>query len=759
MAGRVLCAIAVIVIAVLFGAESSVRAQGIGIISEIRVVGSQRIEPATVLSYMSIAPGQPYDEQKVDASLKALFATGLFSDVTLQRDGRALIVQVVENPILNRVAFEGNRRITDEALAAEVTSQARVVYSRTRVQSDVQRVIEVYRRNGRFAATVEPKIIQQPENRVDLVFEINEGPQTNVRTITFIGNEVFSDSRLKDVIVTNESAWWRILTQNDTYDPDRLALDREQLRRFYLAEGYADFRVASAVAELTPDREAFIITFTVEEGQRYKFGEINLTSKLRDLDPAQLTALVAAKQGKFYDSRKVDETVRAITATVGRLGYAFVTVRPSVQRDREALTVSIVFEVQEGPRVYVERIDIVGNERTLDKVIRREVLLEEGDAYDPDAIRRSRQRIVNLNFFNKVEVSQQPGSAPDRAVVTIEVEEKATGELSFGAGYSTAVGPLGDITLRERNLLGRGQDLRLSLTLAQVQQQVDLSFTEPYFLDRDLSVGFDIFRRITNREDQSSFQQDDTGGALRSGYQLSENLRHNIRYSITQQKIANVDANASQVIQDQAGTFIASVISNDLFYDRLDTRLDPTEGYFLSAGVDLAGLGGDVFYTRTTAGAGYFIPFFNRSVSLGFSAEAGYIVPLKDEVRVLDRFFVGGNNLRGFTTSGVGPRDTVTGDAIGGTLSATGTIELSFPLGLPKELGFSGKLFADVGTLTGAVEKGPTLVDSGMARASVGFGLAWRSPFGPLRIDIAKAVVKEDEDKTELFRMNFGTRF
>jgi len=728
-------------------------------ISEIEVVGTQRIDPATVMSYMEVKPGDDFDVELMDSSLKGLFNTGLFADVALRREGDRLIVQVVENPIINRISFEGNKRLDDELLESEVTLRPRVVFTRTKVQADVARMLELYRRSGRFAATVDPKVIQLDQNRVNLVFEINEGPATGIRRVSFIGNSLFSDRTLRGVIQTEESAFYKIFTTEDTYDPDRLTFDRELLRRFYLSEGYADFRVASAVAELTPDQEDFIITFTVEEGQRYRFGEIDLESSLKDISADELKALVISEGGEWYDAEQVDETINVLSDAIGARGFAFVDIRPRVSRDRDARVIDITYEVNEGPRVYVERIDINGNVRTLDKVIRREFRLVEGDAFSTAKLQRSRRSLGNLGFFSKVEVQTGSGSEEDRTIITVDVEEQSTGDLTLGAGFSTTAGLLSDVSIRERNLLGRGQDLRLGLTLAQKQQQIDLRFTEPYFLDRDLTAGFDVFRRLTDLLDESSFEEDATGVGLRSGYQLTDAIRHNIRYGLERTEIANVKATASRVIQSQAGSAITSVISNEFFYDALDRRTEPTDGYFGKYQIDVAGLGGSVSYLRNVLGAGYFLPMFDTSVVASLRGEVGYIVGIGEDVRLVDRFFVGDSNLRGFSSAGVGPRDIVTDDAIGGNLSATGSAELQFPLGLPEELGITARVFSDFGTLTSVDDSGTGIVDTGSIRASVGVGLSWRSPLGPARLDLAQAVLKEDFDRTEVFRFSFGTRF
>ena len=581
-------------------------------IESVLVEGNERIEAETVRSYMSIGPGDEFDSDAVNDSLKSLFETGLFADVAIRREGNALVVRVLENPIINRVAFEGNDEIEDSELEAEIQLQPRAVYTRPRVQSDLQRLTEIYRRSGRFAVTIEPKVIQLPQNRVDLVFEINEGPVTEVQRINVIGNIHFSDGALRDVIQTVESAWYRFATSADTYDPDRLTFDRELLRRFYLANGYVDFRVISAVAELTPERSGFIITFSVEEGERYRVAAIDIRSQLRDLAPEDLFPIVEIEEGDWYDADQVEDTLLALTEVVGSRGYAFVDVSPQVELNREARTVDVTFEVDEGPRVYVERIDIVGNVRTLDEVIRREFRLAEGDAYNTALIRRSRQRIMNLGFFNRVEIDTSEGTAADRTVLTVAVSEVPTGELSFGAGISSAEGVLGDIGIRERNLLGRGQELRLGLTFSESRQEVDLSFTEPYFLDRDVAAGFDIFRRTVDLQDQSSFDRETVGFVLRAGYPLAERLRHTVSYTLKTDEVSDVSPSTSRFIAEQEGETTTSAVAHVLEYDLRDSRIDPTDGYFVRFGQELAGLGGDAKFLKHTLTYGNFYSVAGR---------------------------------------------------------------------------------------------------------------------------------------------------
>lgn len=728
-----------------------------GIIKEIRIEGTQRIEPETVRSYMRINPGDPFDAVRLDKSLKNIFSTGLFADVTLRREGDALIVSVVENPIINRIAFEGNDQLDNEALQAEITLRPRIVFTRTKAQSDAQRLLEIYRRSGRYAATVEPKVIQLQQNRVDLVFEINEGPLTKISAINFIGNHEFSDSSLRDEITTSEAAFWRILSTTDTYDPDRLSFDRELLRRFYLREGYADFAVASVVAELTPDREGFIVTFTVQEGERYKFGKIDVTTSLRNLDPETLQQYIQVEEGDWYDAQAIEDTISNLSEAVGNLGYAFVDIRPRADRDQEARVIGVNFEIKEGPKVFVERIDIQGNVRTLDKVIRREFRLVEGDAFNSARLRRSRQRIQNLGFFQTVDVQSNPGSSADKTIITVDVEEQSTGDLSFGAGFSTDAGPIGNVSINERNLLGRGQDLRLSFTLSGADSQLDLSFTEPYFLGRNLAAGFDLFRTTTNQSRQA-FDIERIGGALRTGFSYTEDLRQVVRYTLEQKTISNVDADASLLVREEEGTFALSGVSQELTYDTRDSRFDPREGGVVRLRNNITGLGGDVRFLKSSIGGAYHYSFI-EDWTASIDAEVGNIFGLAQDTRISDRNFVGGSNCRGFKFAGVGPRDGPTEDALGAKQYYTGSLELGFPLGLPDEYDIRGRIFTDICSAWGLDRTDANVLDENSPRASVGAGFSWDSPFGPIVIDLGFAVLKEDFDQTELFSFSFGTQF
>ena len=726
--------------------------------TEIRVEGSQRIEPETVRSYVGIGIGDPITPKAMDQALKKLFATGLFADVIVRQQGTAVVIRIVENPIINQIAFEGNKRITDEVLREEVKLRQRVVYTRSRVQNDVQRLIDIYRRSGRFSASVEPKVIQLPQNRVDLVFEIKEGPITEILRINIIGNRRFGDSKLREIIRTKESIWYRFLTTEDNYDPDRLTFDRELLRRFYLSKGFADFRVVSAVAELAPNRAGFFITFTIEEGERYRFGKIDVVAALRDLSVEKLHEHVEAKEGDWYNADLIEDIISKLTDVVGTLGFAFVDIRPQVNRNRKERKIDLTFRVQEGPRVFVERINIKGNVRTIDPVIRREIALVEGDAFNSSKIRRARKRIRNLGFFDKIEVTTGPGSAPDKTVVSVAVTERSTGEISFGAGFSSTVGVLGDIGIRERNLLGRGHDLFLKTTLSAESSEIDLKFTEPYFLDRRLRAGVDIFRTSRDLLTESSFERQSLGGGVRLGYEITDEISQSWNYEISRDEINDVDLTASLAVSEQAGSSVKSQISQMLAYDTRDNRVEPTEGFLARYNIDVAGLGGSVKFLRNRLKAAHFFPF-SEQVTGSLGGELGLVVGLGEDTRIIDRFFLGGTDLRGFANFGAGPRDSLTGDSIGGLWKYTGSAQVSFPLGLPSELGIRGRVFSDIGSSGNSDTSFGTIRDTKTLRVSVGFGISWKSPFGPIAIDICKPLKKESFDEIETLRFDFGARF
>jgi len=740
-------------------------------ISVIRVQGNQRIEEGTIRSYMLVSPGDAFNAERVDRSLKALYATGLFQDVTIQRDGPALVVRVVENPIVNQIAFEGNRKLTDDQLRPELQLRARAVYTPQLVQADRQRLLDLYAKRGRFAATIEPKVIRIDQNRVNVVFEVHEGDTTLISRIAIVGNHAFSENRLREVIVSREQAFYRIFSSTDQYDPDKVNFDKELLRRFYLKNGYADFDITNTSAELSPDRRAFFLTFTISEGERYQVGKVSVDSKLRNLKGEDLLPMLRISDGDTYDGDLVEKSTEALQEAVQNLGYAFVDVHARIARNPAKKTVDLVFDVTEGPRVFVERLDIVGNSRTKDKVIRREFRIAEGDAFNATAVRRSRVRLQDLGYFNTVVVQPSPGSAPDRAILTAQVDEKATGELTIGGGYSTDAGALLNAGLRERNLVGTGIDASLNGTLAQKRSQLDASITDPYFLDRNLVAGADLFHVQNNNQDIAAYSESRTGGALRLGYEFNEHLRQAFTYSLVDRNIYNVQPGASFFIQNQAGQSVLSQLGQTLALDYRDSRTDPHEGFIVRLGTDFAGLGGTARYLRARLDGNYYIPLERYTGDsewvLALSASGGYLAQLGKEEKIIDRFFLGGDNLRGFQSGGAGPHalGTNTADSIGGRLIYTQSTELRFPLPISADLGLSGRAFVDVGGLNEVTKTfvgapvGTTVVDYGGPRVGAGVGVSWKTPFGLINIDVAEAVLKKKYDKTQVFRFGFGTRF
>ncbi len=730
-------------------------------IRDIEIVGAERIDPATILTYLDVRVGDPMDQDTFNKALKSLFATGLFADVTLrQRAGNTLEVTVLENPVISQIVFEGNDKLKNEDLMAEIQLRPRHVLTRTRVQSDVNRLYQLYQRNGRFSASIEPKIIQLDQNRVNLVFEVTEGPVTKVRSVRFVGNRHYTDAKLRSEISTKEARWYRFLTSDDRYDPDRLGFDQELLRRFYLAQGYADFRVVSAVAELSRDRDHFFLTFTLEEGERYRVGEVSINASLRHFDATVLKPYITFSKGQWYNADEVTRSIDRMTDALGDRQYAFVSVRPEIRRDREARTVDIIFTINETPRVFVERIDIRGNVRTLDKVVRREFELVEGDPFNRSKLEKSEQNIRNLDFFETVDIRPVQGSSPDRTVVEVDVTEKSTGELSLGAGFSTADGPLADIRIRERNLLGKGQDMLIAGMFAGRRQEFNFSFTEPYFMNRDFSAGFDAFHITRDLQRESSFDQRQSGGALRIGYPLSDRWRQQLRYRVERNEIRNVRDDASRFIKDQEGRRVTSAVSQRLTYDSRDSIIFPTSGLYGWLDTEIAGLGGDARYVSGRLGSSYFYPIASQWV-FNVLGETGAMTGIAGKnVQINERFFLGGTNLRGFRSAGVGPRDLETRDALGGNLFYRGTVEMSFPIGFPDELGVLGHGFTDFGSLwhTDGLSGGDT-VDNHRIRAAAGVGISWRSPLGPIRLDYSRPYIKEKYDRTEHFQFNFGTRF
>lgn len=766
------------------------------IIKNIQVQGNQRVEANTVASYLLFAPGDPYSEDRIDLSVKTLYATGLFADVAIDpRDGNVLI-RVIENPIINRVILEGNKSLKSDKITDEIEAEPRAIFTRSNIQEDVQRIIELYRQSGRFGATISPKVVQQPQNRVDLIFEISEGPVTGVKRINIIGNSEFSDRRLRKEMATEESIWYKFFSSNDNYDPGRLEFDREQLRTFYTNRGFADFRVVSAVAELTPDQEDFYITFTVDEGEEYTWGDITVETELDDLSSDFLERLISIAPGTIYNASRVEAVIDTLNFAAGTSGYAFVDIQPNIKRNRDEKTVDLVFNVVEGPRVYIERIDVVGNTTTLDYVIRREMELVEGDAFNRILLDRSRNRVRSLRFFEEVEITERQGSAPDRAIVEVAVKEQPTGELSFSAGFSSADAFLVDLSITQRNLRGRGQLLRFVIRASSNRREVDLRFTEPRFLGRNLAAGVELFDVVIDFLDEAGFRQSRTGGQVTLAFPLTENTTLSTRYSVRQENIELPGTDCTQVdfsipssltsLCEQVGGRLSSIIGYTFGWDRRNDPITPTRGFDLRFSQDVAGLGGDVKYLRTDFEANAYRGLF-KDVIASATLSGGYIRGWGgDPVSINDRYFKGNFDFRGFDNAGIGPRvvsyDPLTGEVVqrlnslGGNAFGLAAAEVSFPVGIPNLL---GSLFAEAGTV-GLLDEdfqfdtgidpvtGEQLTSAGSfqrtednlaIRATVGASVFWESPFGPIRFDFTKPLRQFDFDERKSFQFTTRTRF
>jgi outer membrane protein insertion porin family len=841
------------------------------VIRSLAVSGSERLEGDTVLSYTKLRIGASYTRETLDEALKELYASELFSEVQIRDNEGALTIVVKENPVINRIVLEGNKRLKDDKIRPEIKMAPRQIYTRSKVRADVARIIELYRRQGRFAAVVDPKLVRLDQNRVDIVYEISEGPKSKVRQINIIGNEVFDDDMLRGEMATKQKRWFRMLSSGSSYDPDRLAYDQQKVRQFYLTQGYADFRVVSAVAELTTNKQDFIITYVVEEGERYKFGDVAVKSDLRDLASAGLTRSLRLRKGDWYNAKAVEDTLEQLNQTAGLFGYAFADVQPDYKADKTNKEMSITFNIANAPRVYVERIDINGNTLTQDKVVRREFRLQEGDAFNTFQVRRSQDRINSLGFFQeRLEVEQKPGSAPDRIVLETNVEEKSTGELSLSAGFSSLERFILSASVTQRNFRGMGQELRTSIDYSSYSKSINAGFTEPYFLDRNMAVGFDIFRQDMNSFNyfssdtrNTTYSQVRTGFQLRAGIPITEFLSMGLRYGLSFDNVTldpimyytDSDGNgipgdsvddscdplrAGRYLCDAIGRRTTSTLGYSLSFDTHDNRIRPTRGYALSLSQDFAGLGGNVSYLRTSLQGDKYWPLGGGFI-FSVSGQLSYIKSFQkgrsassDPIRLVDRFFLGEPQIRGFDIRGVGPRilrkpyltddagnitgvsenrDNWSDDALGGRALYLAHAELEIPLGAgARDMGLRPSIFIDAGAVFGL--RKPTYANGGLIdkiyvtrncqapvnsdgsagaitqtldspcgtgsteislsrsgfkefyvgdspkpRVSVGFGVNWNSPFGPFRIDVAKALLSVPGDDTKLVTFNVGTQF
>lgn len=744
-------------------------------VTGVSVEGNVRVERETILSYLQFKANEEPSTDKIDASVKALFETGLFADVKIDRRGPNLVIHVVENPLIVKVHFEGNEEIDNSTLEKEVQVHQNVIYTKARVQGDTRRILALYQAKGFYNVRVNPQLIRLDNNRVNVAFQISEASKTQIDEIIFVGNRSISTDRLRGAMVTKQKSWWNPFGNNTTYDPDKLEYDKELIRRFYLKNGYADVQVTSADAKLKADGKGFLVTIAVDEGPRYTISSVSVNVGTANLNGNELKRKVRTGVGDTFDASKVDKSVEALTLEASNQGFTFAKVDPKVDRNPGGKTVAITYVISEGTRAYVERIDIVGNTRTYDDVIRRELQLFEGDAFNRTLVERARRRLTALNFFEKIDFKERQGSAPDKVLLTIEVTEKSTGSLTFSLGYSSVETIVGTIEYAERNMFGRGYQQSIATSASFVRQSLNYSFTDPYFLGSPLSAGIDLFANNTDNQSSSSYTSTQYGGGLRTGFRVDEYQSVGLKYLLANRTISGVDPNvATPTVLAQQGRSWKNAVGGSYTYDSLDNPQLPTSGLRAILSGEAAGGFGDAQYLKTEAKAYYFVPLLENQVVIKFAGSAGHIQPLGNTVNVQDRFFKGSDSFRGFASAGVGPVQQGNNGAfqtIGAHDYAIGTIEANFPLGLPEAFGISGAVFTDFGTVFNSGGRDPftggtgvcvgvcPIDDNAYLRASVGAGVVWQSPFGPLRLDWSYPLLKGPYDAVQYWRFSLGTRF
>ena len=727
------------------------------IISDIKIEGNQRVELDTIYSYLKVSKGENFDIDKLNNSLKNLYSTGFFSDVNIMRDNSIVIIKVVENPIINRVVFEGNNEIDNDVLASEVSLKSRNLFTRTKIQEDVQRILSLYRNEGSLSTTVKPNIISLDQNRVDIVFEINEGENTVINSITFNGNKNFSDRRLRDTIITRQTRWYSILSSNDKYDPQQIQVDENLLRKFYKDNGYADVSIEPAVAQLDREKDGFNIIFSIDEGKKYVYGDIEVSSNISEIDIDIIKIGLKIEEGDVYSAGKIENTIKIINKLVIEQGFPFTETFPEVDRVENTNNLSVLFRINQADKKYVDRIIIRGNERTLDKVIRRNIRLAEGDAYVSSLLARSKTLITNLGFFAKVDLTENSTAKQGTTDIIVDVQETSTGELSFGGGYSSQVGGLLNIGISERNFMGKGQKISLVSKFSEREADYTFSFSEPYFLNRDLYASTNLYNNKIDYK-ESSYELSRQGFNLSGNFTLDEFIRQSLRYSLEVRELTPRSGASASIISEKGET-VLSELSTSINIDTTDNRNMPTEGYSLAIASSFAGLGGDKEFLRINNNANYYKSFNEESIILNLGYDAGVIIGLDQDILISDRYFLGGNSFRGFDQSGLGPRDSSNSDSLGGNLFYTGSIKASFGIGLPPELGVKGNWFATAGSLTGIDKSSVSYNDDASIRLSSGVGISWNSPFGPISVIFSQAILKEDYDRTESVSFGIGQKF
>lgn len=732
-------------------------------VNAISVEGNQRIPQSTIISLAEVDRGETLTDDQISSVVRRIMASGLFQSVEVIPSGTTLRISVVERPTINRVNVEGNRRIDDETLLAAISSQPRRVYSPAQAQADAEVIADMYAARARLSATVTPKIIRRSDNRVDLVFEVGEGRVVENERISFVGNRAYSDRRLRRAISTKQAGFLRAIIQSDTYIAERIAFDRQALTDFYRSRGYVDFQVLDVTTEFSRERDATFITFQVREGQRFSVGEISVTSEFPEIDVEEYRRALRLRSGETWNPSRIEEQIERLERLALRQGFDFLRADPRVTRNDRELTLDIEFALVRGPRIFVERIDIEGNQTTLDRVIRQQFDTVEGDPFNPREIRNAAERIRALGFFSSTEVEPRQGSTADQVIIDVDVEEQLTGSLTFGGSYSNDSGFGVAVGFSERNFLGRGQLLSLDVQTGEEDRNISVTFREPHLFGRDLSLGLSG-RHFTTEYDNASYDTRLTSFSPSLGFPVSENGRLSVYYEIAREDILNVAADASPIIMAEDPQAWRSAIGYNYTLDLLRGGLNPRQGILLSFGQEFAGLGGDTEHIRTTARLVAQRDVWNEEVTLRAILEGGLIHSLGDGTRITDRFFLTSSRLRGFESRGVGPRDTGPGvnpEVLGGNRFVSARFEADFPLGLPDEYGLSGGVFMDFGSLWGLDDTaGAAPVDDSFElRSSVGFSIFWATPIGPLRLNFSKAIDKNPLDEEQSFDITISTQF
>ncbi len=742
-------------------------------INKITIAGNDRTEDSTILSYISLHAGGHYTQARSEESLRSLYATGLFSQVNILYKNSNIIIQVIENPVISKIVFEGNDAIKSDTLLSEISLKPRMVLSKTKIQSDTNRIVEIYSKTGRFNVVVKPQIIEMDQNRVNLIFEIKEGKKAKISKILFIGNKHFSNSKLQSVMMSKEYKFYSFFAKTDHYDSDLVEYDKLLLTRFYNSQGYAHFKIISSTADIVPVRNTFYLTFSVEEGEKYKFGSMDVESKIPQVDIDSLRKAIQTKQNEIFDSSLIESTTEAMIKILSNHGYPFVSIDPVYSVDDVNKTIAINYVVGQARQVYIGKINIKGNLKTYDEVIRREFKIAEGDPYNEFLINRSEQQINNLNFFEKVSVKTERTNRPDVINIDVDVTEKSTASLKFSVGYSTTDGVFGMIGLTEKNFAGTGQEVSAGITKSATTLGANVGFVEPYFMDQNLSAGFSLFANKVNNKKSNwgahtntlAYDTASVGGTVNFGYNIADYLSHEFGYTLERDKISGVQSNAPPYIQEQVGENYASILNQGLIYDRTDNQIIPRKGYILKLNQNLAGLGGDSKYIKHVFAASYYQPVIKDKVIVKVAGSTGSINSFGRAVRINENFYLGDSGFRGFEYGGIGPRDKKTRDALGGTLFYKGTAEITFPLGLPEEFDVSGAVFSDVGSVwnvdrpKNSTYSKDQYYDSKSLRVTGGVGFLWITKMGPLRIDFAKAIKKQSYDQTQLVHFSFSTNF